>query len=515
MIASPAADPLMEAARRLFGVDYLFPYQRLVISNILDADPEAVVRQIVVLPTGAGKSLCFQLPAMLARGVTVVVYPLLSLMADQLRRMGSAGLAAVAIRGGQPRGERASIWREVAKGEPVIVLTNPESLLQPEVRERLAAASVTHLVVDEAHCVSEWGESFRPSYLELPAAVQAIRPAKITAFTATASPLVLGSIRRILFGGAPVHLVESLPDRPNITYSVIRPVCKHRALRRLFGAGGSPALERPAIVFCRSRKRVEEVARTLHSELGPGRALAYHAGLSREERELTEQRFFASKTAVLAATCAYGMGVDKGDVRSVVHFDLPSTVEAYLQESGRAGRDRATSHAVLLADSSDLDGERADPLQLERYRQMIAYVQTSGCRREYLMRLMGHELESCFGCDNCWERGGDPHAVLAPPPRRVAEVSEEQRSGAERLARAARRFRRRHSRHALACLCAESPWAARAPRRLTLPRWSVTEVEEAIAELTAAGALRTIRRGPWKGTIAPGRGAGRRGRRKA
>ena len=265
-------DPLLEAAAP-FGAAYLFPYQRLVISNVLEAadalspgppgaeapgpaDPapghrrsvatagppeDRIRRQIVVLPTGAGKTLCFQLPAAILRGLTVVVYPLLSLMADQIRRAEGAGLTAVVLRGGQSREERTAVWDAVESGRLQLLLTNPEMLSQESVITRLAHSAVSHLVIDEAHCVSEWGETFRPAYLELGRVIRELEPAATTAFTATASPVVLDAIRTHLFGDGGAHLIQSVPDRPNIAYSVLETPAKLYALTRLLaGTGGRP-----------------------------------------------------------------------------------------------------------------------------------------------------------------------------------------------------------------------------------------------------------------------------------
>jgi ATP-dependent DNA helicase RecQ len=196
-----------------------------------------VSRQIVVLPTGAGKTLCFQLPAAILGGLTIVVYPLLSLMADQVRRAQAAGLQVDVLRGGQTQDERRAMWDRVDTGRIQLLLTNPEMLAQEQVLSRLANCSLAHLVIDEAHCVSEWGETFRPSYLELGRAIATVAPQVTTAFTATASPAVLTAIRQHLFGADGAHLIQSVPDRPNISYSVLETPAKLYALRRLLAAG--------------------------------------------------------------------------------------------------------------------------------------------------------------------------------------------------------------------------------------------------------------------------------------
>ena len=211
-----APDPLNELARRRLGMSYLFPYQRLVIANLLEGR-----HQIVVLPTGAGKSVCFMFPAVVLEGVTLVVLPLLALLEDLYRRMTAAGLPVVVLRGGQSRDERAAILKRVASRDARLVLVTPEAALGERLLAALAAAgTIEHLVVDEAHCISQWGDTFRPTYLRLYELVEALRPRVVSAFTATATPAVLQRVREVLYPDGGVHLVAGNPDRPNIRYAV-------------------------------------------------------------------------------------------------------------------------------------------------------------------------------------------------------------------------------------------------------------------------------------------------------
>ncbi|MCL2609073.1 MAG: DEAD/DEAH box helicase, partial [Treponema sp.] len=277
-------DRLNLEASRLFGVPYLFPYQRLVVENILRAAGDAGLapdfrepdlagtdrgtlgRQTVILPTGAGKSLCFQLPAALIDGITLVIYPLLSLMADQERRLKERGFAPALLRGGQTRQERAAIWQALESGRSKMVIANPEVLLSPEVSKRFSRAEgglkVAHVVIDEAHCVSQWGESFRPAYLEIRSIVENVAPPLVTAFTATAGAGILEKIDRYIFGPAGSHLVMGNPDRPNIAYAALGCVAMDLAVRDLLLANALPA-----IVFCSSRIGTERLSHYLRSNL--------------------------------------------------------------------------------------------------------------------------------------------------------------------------------------------------------------------------------------------------------
>ncbi|MFW6250641.1 MAG: RecQ family ATP-dependent DNA helicase [Alkalispirochaetaceae bacterium] len=431
MEAHSVVDPVAEAALRQFGIPYLFPYQRLVISNVLesiDAHAAGEVeetedlhdRQIVILPTGAGKSLCFQIPARMRPGLTVVLFPLLSLMADQDRRLRESGFEPALLSGGTDAEAKRKLWRRVAREPGVMLLTNPESTVSPEVRRRLRSVGIAHLVIDEAHCVTDWGESFRPAYRSLASLIEETKPEVVTAFTATASPRIIDDLRKLLFPTG-AHLIRADPDRQNISYSLLPTFSKGRSLRLLFDplrtttteppspapdeGGNLPVLspQRPAplpsILFCRSRKEAERTARYLRRYLPARRCYFYHAGLSREEKKRIEEWFFSSGDGVLAATCAYGMGVDKKNIRSVIHLRPSSSVESYLQESGRGGRDGNAAQASILLAPSDL--ERMEAAPESRESSYMWNFLSGSCRRHALLEAMGAENESCSGCDRC------------------------------------------------------------------------------------------------------------------
>ncbi|MDR0300997.1 MAG: RecQ family ATP-dependent DNA helicase [Treponema sp.] len=415
-------DPLSAAASRLFGLSYLFPYQRLVITNILEAaqadassDRESLGRQIVILPTGAGKSLCFQLPAMLINGLTLVIYPILSLMADQERRLHERGFSPVIIRGGQNKEERDEIWKKLESGQSKFIIANPEVLLTPQVKSRLEKTKVMHIVIDEAHCVSEWGESFRPSYLEIGSIITSLNPPLVTAFTATASAAVLEKIKKYIFGDLEARQIVGNPDRPNISYSAKGCINRDLAVRDLLLQNS-----RPAIVFCSSRPGTEKLARYLQNVFGEmelswsGEIRFYHAGLSREEKTDVEKWFINNQQAVLCATCAYGMGVDKADVRTVIHRDCAPSVEAYLQEAGRAGRDGGQSNAFLLwgpEDEASLARAKTEEAR-GRVSALLRYARdVNHCRRHSLLALLNYdsdgEVPEKLCCDVCENKASD------------------------------------------------------------------------------------------------------------
>jgi ATP-dependent DNA helicase RecQ len=291
-------DPIDRVAKQNFNINYLFPYQRLVISNIIEGQD-----QIVILPTGAGKSLCFSIPAAFLDGPTLIIFPLLALMSDQARRLEETGLGVKILRGGQSKAERDAIFKACTAGKVRFLISNPETLIQDAVIDRLPTLKISHMVIDEAHTVAEWGDSFRPTYLKLREIKEKAKITQLSAFTATASEHIMSRLVEILFEGLTPHIVKAVPDRPNIKYSVHPALSKDHELRMLI-----PEIEKPAIIFCRSRTSAEMTAKLL-ARSGPDTpAKFYHAGLSKEEKADIESWFFDSDDGVLASTCAYGMG---------------------------------------------------------------------------------------------------------------------------------------------------------------------------------------------------------------
>ena len=391
-------DNVHETAQKVFNIPYLYPWQRMVIAHIMDAyQNEERGGQIVLLPTGAGKSLCFMIPAVLLPGATLIIYPLLALMNDQLGRLKKLDLDAVVLRGGQSAQEREECFKRIKTGTRFI-LTNPETLQNGALVERLAECGIAHVAVDEAHCVSEWGDSFRPAYTTLGTIIQKLHCKTTTAFTATASDTVLNRINEILFAGS-AYIMRGETDRPNIRYYVMHTAFKQNTLIE-----AAASEKRPLIVFCASRTRCAQLAHVLRDFLyrrGERDTVKfYHAGLTREERENTEQWFYPKMDGILVSTCAFGMGVDKKDIRTVIHYDAPDTAEAYVQEAGRAGRDGSPAKAVLLW--SPQDGFKAKDTDASSRARVIAdFAQSGMCRRNILLKALGCEETSCAGCDVC------------------------------------------------------------------------------------------------------------------
>jgi len=414
-------DLVARTAFENFGIKYMFPWQRLVVSNILEAyeyqkqvekmsveekaafdeendDSFCKGRQIVLLPTGAGKSLCFQVPALLLDGPTLVIYPLLALMTDQQRRMEEGGLGCVVFRGGQSEEERKENFQRLRDGAK-IVLANPEVMESEELLDRLAEIGIRHVAIDEAHISSEWGNTFRKSYLDLGKMIKRINPPVITAFTATASPEVLKNVAEIIFDGE-AHIVRSESDRKNIHYYV-----RYAAAKKKEALFLAQTELHPMIIFCGTRDKAEDMAMELNVCFGPGTAKFYHAGLEKAEKEKVEKWFYDSKDGVLCATCAYGMGVDKKDIKTVVHLVPPVTAEAYLQESGRGGRNGDVAKGILLWSLQDsLDFSKYE--KGSREESMKIFAETMDCRRQVLLDALGGEQAVCSGCDLCDARNG-------------------------------------------------------------------------------------------------------------
>ncbi len=392
---------------------------------------------LIVMPTGGGKSLCYQLPGLATEDLTIVVSPLIALMRDQWEKLSRQGRPVAMISSGMPEEE---VWEALdqVRGEARIVYCSPERFGSSVFVEALSHRKVDLIAVDEAHCVSEWGHDFRPDYLRLPQVVERLGRPTVMACTATATVPVAREVAS-RFGMREPLQVRSGFDRPNLSFDVVALEGKGSNARRqaLLEAGLADPANRPAIVYCGTRKQTEEVAAELRD--ADIAAVAYHAGLEPQQRTAIQERFMATDTGVICATNAFGMGVDKPDVRSVWHVTIPTSVEAYYQEAGRAGRDGLPSRAVMLALKADLgrlvrfNEQRAgDPdlaIARERgwraYHAIKAFIYGTDCRRRALLdhfsdRTAGAPLERC--CDVCdlldWLP--DPETVAVRKPQRTA-----------------------------------------------------------------------------------------------
>jgi len=396
---------------------------------------------LIVMPTGGGKSLCYQLPGLASEELTIVVSPLIALMRDQWSRLREQGHEVAMVTSNMAPEEVREALADVRGGTARIVYCAPERFASGAFLEAIGERRVDLLAVDEAHCVSEWGHDFRPDYLRLPEIAERLGRPTVMACTATATKPVAAEIAS-RFGMREPLQVRSGFDRPNLSFDVVALEGKGSKARRqaLLEAGLSDPANRPAIVYCGTRKETEEVAAELR-EAGIA-AAAYHAGLEAEQRTAIQTRFMATDSGVICATNAFGMGVDKPDVRSVWHATIPTSVEAYYQEAGRAGRDGLPARTVMLAMKMDLgrlvrfNEQRAGDPELaiahERgwraYHAIKAFIYGTKCRRRALLdhfsdRTAGAPLERC--CDICDMLGWlpDPETVEVRRPARASRAA--------------------------------------------------------------------------------------------
>ncbi|MXW40109.1 MAG: DNA helicase RecQ [Synechococcus sp. SB0668_bin_15] len=386
--------------REVFGHQAFRPGQAEVIEAILDNR-----HVLAVMPTGAGKSLCFQVPALVRGGLTVVVSPLVALMQDQVAALRLCGVAADSINSGRSRAENVATWRRVVAGEIRLLYMAPERLMTEPMLAALAKLPLTLLVVDEAHCISQWGHGFRPEYADLCRLHDLFPHLPILALTATADAVTRDDIAQQLLKGRMEHVVQGF-DRPNIHLSVqMKRNWKQQLLEIL-----ARHQNESGIVYCLSRNKTDSVAALLQQE--GFHALPYHAAMDQAAREANQNTFITDQAVVMVATIAFGMGIDKADVRFVVHTDLPGTMEAYYQEIGRAGRDGAAAEAYMLYGLGDLRIRRQfiedEPSSPERKRRehkrldaLLGYCESPSCRRIPLLAYFGEVSEPCGNCDIC------------------------------------------------------------------------------------------------------------------
>ena len=385
----------------VFGFDGFRPGQEEIIRAVI-----AGRDVLAIMPTGGGKSLCFQLPALMRGGVTLVISPLIALMRDQVRSLQEAGVAAGALTSGNTDEETDAVFEALDAGRLRLLYMAPERLAREGTGRLLARVGVSLIAVDEAHCVSQWGHDFRPDYLEIGRLRERLG-CQVAAFTATADPQTRDEIVARLFGGAPEVFLRGF-DRPNIDLGFR---VKDRPRQQLLDyVGARKGLS--GIIYCAARARTESLAQALN-EAGH-KALAYHAGMSAEDRRLAETRFQREDGLVVCATVAFGMGIDKPDIRYVLHADLPKSIESYYQEVGRAGRDGDPAEAMTLYGPDDIRLRRAQideglaeaarkDADHGRLNALLGLAEAHECRRKVLLAYFGEEPDGCGTCDNCRE----------------------------------------------------------------------------------------------------------------
>jgi ATP-dependent DNA helicase RecQ len=391
---------LVLTLKKHFGYDQFRPLQREIISDAL-----AGRDVFALMPTGGGKSLCFQLPALIRQGLTIVVSPLISLMKDQVDALQTSGIPATYLNSTLDRDEATARWRGLHRGEYRMLYVAPERLMLETFLERAVNWNIAQFAIDEAHCISEWGHDFRPEYRELKKLRTHFPDVPVMALTATATERVRADIVKQLKLRESRCYVASF-NRPNLIYRVVPKATPYEQLLEFIRSRPDDS----GIVYCASRKSADSLAHNLSED--DVSAKPYHAGLTSTERTKNQEAFLRDDVRVVTATIAFGMGINKPNVRFVVHYDLPKNLESYYQETGRAGRDGLPGECVLLFSASDVAkqlhfiGEKSESeagIARAQLQQTIHYAETRDCRRATLLGYFGEEYtkSSCEGCDNC------------------------------------------------------------------------------------------------------------------
>jgi len=406
-------DALQQTLKKTFGYEEFRPLQREIIESSLDG------RDVfALLPTGGGKSLCFQLPALLREGLTVVVSPLIALMKDQVDQLEAAGVAATFLNSSLKAAESKARLRGLHERKYQLLYAAPERLMLDNWRDNLLAWNVSSIAIDEAHCISEWGHDFRPEYRQLSRLRELLPDVPVMALTATATERVREDIVRHLHLREPDVFVASF-NRPNLSYRVLP---KDQPVKQITEFVRKRPMD-SGIVYCATRAAADRLAESLSDRGFPARP--YHAGLTADERALNQELFLRDETRIMCATIAFGMGINKPNVRWVIHHDLPKNIEGYYQETGRAGRDGLPADCLLLFSPGDaakqthfideMSSPQEQQIAREQLRLMMHYSECGSCRRRELLQYFGetYTAPNCESCDNCLEPRESYNATVA------------------------------------------------------------------------------------------------------
>jgi ATP-dependent DNA helicase RecQ len=418
--------------RKTFGFSAFRPGQTEIVAAILDGRDV-----LAVMPTGSGKSLCYQLPALLGGGLTVVVSPLIALMRNQVAQLRGYGVAAAALNSANDPVENQIVLEDLARGNLRLLYVAPERLLKSETLNLLKRAKVTMLAVDEAHCISQWGHDFRPEYAALGTVQSSLPGVQTVAFTATADAATRADILQKLFGKPPAVFVHGF-DRPNLRLAMQPKAGGRKQILDFVKNHKSQS----GIIYCASRRKTEEIAGYLREE--GVKALPYHAGMESGARSRNQDVFLQEDGVVMAATVAFGMGIDKPDVRFILHADMPATIESYYQEIGRAGRDGLPANTLTLYGMGDIrlrrlqidDSDASDEqkrVERQRLSALVSLCESPRCRRQTLLAYFAETTQPCGHCDVCCDGAELIDGTIAAQKAMSAIVRTGSRFGTEHL----------------------------------------------------------------------------------
>ncbi len=397
MTASP-----LHILKTVYGYDAFRGPQADIVDHVMAGN-----NAFVLMPTGGGKSLCYQIPAMARPGMGLIVSPLIALMADQVAALRQAGVKAAALNSDLQGDERHALWRDISSGALDLLYVAPETLLRPDILDLLHRTPLSLIAIDEAHCLSQWGHDFRPSYRQLDVLITEFPDTPRMALTATADAPTRAEILSHLQIAESDAFIAGF-DRPNIRYAMAEKDNPRAQLKRFLKEHTGES----GIVYCLSKRKTEETATWLCDQ--GYTALPYHAGMDKTARQTNQTRFQREEAVIMVATIAFGMGIDKPDVRFVAHLDLPGSIEAYYQETGRAGRDGLPSDTLMLYGHEDIAlrsrfieesdaPEQRKRMERQKLDALLGLAETAGCRRQVLLSYFGDQSEPCGNCDTCAE----------------------------------------------------------------------------------------------------------------